>query len=304
MDALQVNHLTQTFHKNTVLQDISFTVPTGSVFGFLGKNGAGKTTTMKIILGLLKPTRGSVTVFGEPVTYGQTKTNQLIGYLPDVPAFYNFMYPKEYLQLCREIAPAAHEPATQIADLLHLVGLENENRKIGSFSRGMKQRLGIAQALLNQPKLLICDEPTSALDPIGRKELLDILFRVKEQTTVVFSTHILSDVDRICDQVAIINEGKIVLAGATQTLKTKGQKQRILLEFKNQAEQAAFIQLKELSSLNVQVIAQAEILTVKTADTSKTISALMKIMLLHQLIPCKLEVQEPTFEDLFMEVVQ
>jgi ABC-type multidrug transport system, ATPase component len=142
---------------------------------------------MKIILGLLKADSGSVTVCGEKVTYGETKTNRNIGFVPDVPEFYGYMNPMEYLKLCGEITGLPkNKIKSRSEELLELVGLKDEKRKIGQFSRGMKQRLGIAQALLNEPKLLICDEPTSALDPIGRKEILDILLAAKGKTTIVF----------------------------------------------------------------------------------------------------------------------
>lgn len=170
MNILEILHITKTFGKRKILNDLSFSVPEHSVFGFIGQNGAGKTTTMKIVLGLLKSEQGKVFVNGEQVTFGQNNTNKYIGYLPDVPEFYGFMTPKEYLIMCGQITGMnKKEIAEKSAQLLKLVGLETENKRIRGFSRGMKQRLGIAQALLNSPKLLICDEPTSALDPVGRK---------------------------------------------------------------------------------------------------------------------------------------
>ena len=206
MNILEISHITKTFGAKKVLNDLSFSVPEHSVFGFIGQNGAGKTTTMKIILGLLKSDQGEVFVNGEKVTFGQNSTNKYIGYLPDVPEFYGFMTPREYLTMCGQITGMRKEEIVKKSvELLKLVGLEKENKRIKGFSRGMKQRLGIAQALLNSPKLLICDEPTSALDPMGRKEVLDILSSVKEHTTVVFSTHVLSDVESICDRIAFLH---------------------------------------------------------------------------------------------------
>jgi len=135
----------------------------------------------------LKPDSGSVTVCGEKVTYGESKANRHIGFLPDVPEFYGYMNPMEYLKLCGEIAGLSKtQIKSRSEELLELVGLKDQKKRISGFSRGMKQRLGIAQALLNEPKLLICDEPTSALDPIGRKEILDILLAAKGKTTIVF----------------------------------------------------------------------------------------------------------------------
>ena len=212
MDVLAIQNLSKRFGNKEVLNGLSLSVPEHSIYGFIGKNGAGKTTTMKAVLGLLTPDSGEIHVMGEKVRFGQAKTNRHIGYLPDVPEFYPYMTPQEYLKLCGEVCGmTAPDTASRSRELLELVGLGEENRRIKGFSRGMKQRLGIAQALLGRPRLLICDEPTSALDPAGRKEILDILLAAKEQTTVLFSTHILSDVQRICTRAAFLSGGKIAM---------------------------------------------------------------------------------------------
>ena len=211
MDMLRITGLRKRFGDKEVLRGLELTVPEHSIFGFIGKNGAGKTTTMKTVLGLLKADGGEILVNGERVVYGQTATNCHIGYLPDVPEFYSFMTAEEYLTFCGDVTGLSKaDNAARRRELLELVGLQNEKHRIKGFSRGMKQRLGIAQALLNRPKLLICDEPTSALDPVGRKEILDILMAVRERTTVLFSTHILSDVERICTDVAFLDHGVIL----------------------------------------------------------------------------------------------
>ncbi|MFR1382781.1 MAG: ABC transporter ATP-binding protein, partial [Clostridioides difficile] len=237
MNIVSINGLSKGFGNRKIIDNLNFTVPEGSVFGFVGKNGAGKTTTMKMVLGLLKPDSGTIDVCGEKVTYGKTSSNRHVGYLPDVPEFYNYMRPLEYLSLCGEITGLSKkEIQIRSEELLSLVGLRNEKRRIGGFSRGMKQRLGIAQALLSRPKLLICDEPTSALDPVGRKEILDIMLKIKDSTTVIFSTHILSDVERICDHVAILNKGSIALSGTLSEIKSMHGKDRLLLEFASNDE--------------------------------------------------------------------
>jgi len=222
MNVLEMKQISKSFGNNQILAGIDMTVPQHSIVGFLGKNGAGKTTTMKIVLGLLKADKGSITVCGERVTYGDTKTNRYIGYLPDVPEFYGYMNPMEYLRLCGEITGLSKKQIYgKGEELLDLVGLTSEQRRIKCFSRGMKQRLGIAQALLNEPEILICDEPTSALDPIGRKEILDILLAIKGKTTVLFSTHILSDAERICDYIALLHQGKLALYGTLSEIKKR-----------------------------------------------------------------------------------
>lgn len=220
MDMLRIDNLKKRFGAKKVLDGVSFRVPENTIFGFVGQNGAGKTTTMKIILGLLKEDEGEIYVNDVKAKYGSNETNRYIGYLPDVPEYYSFMTPKEYLGMCGEITGMKkNEIKERSAEMLELVGLSEEKRRIKGFSRGMKQRLGIAQALMNRPKLLICDEPTSALDPLGRKEILDVLVAAKEHTTIVFSTHILSDVERICDEIAFLHEGKIVLSGTIEDIR-------------------------------------------------------------------------------------
>jgi ABC-2 type transport system ATP-binding protein len=159
MKMIEINHLSKRFGHKQVLQDLSFSVPKGSVVGFVGENGAGKTTTMKAILGLLPIDEGEITVCGEPVQFGSTKTNRWIGYLPDVPQFYSFMTAVEYLTFCGKIQPNKESFQPQrVMEVLELVGLEASKQKIAGFSRGMKQRLGLAQALINRPAILICDE--------------------------------------------------------------------------------------------------------------------------------------------------
>lgn len=170
MNVLEINNLNKSFGKLEVIKNLNMKVAQNTVFGFLGQNGAGKTTTIKMIIGMIKPDSGNIRVCGKEVRFGNTSVNKDIGFLPDVPEFYGFMTPKEYLMLCGRICgmkPA--DTARKINDLLHVVGLEGVNRRIKGFSRGMKQRLGIAQALINDPKLLLCDEPTSALDPCGQE---------------------------------------------------------------------------------------------------------------------------------------
>lgn len=221
MNMLEIRNLKKRFGTKQVLKDVTFSVPEHSVFGFVGQNGAGKTTTMKTILGLMKADEGEIFVNGKKVVYGNTETNQYIGYLPDVPEYYDYMTPYEYLEFCGKITGMDKAMLkSRIEEMLKLVGLANEKHRIKGFSRGMKQRLGIAQALLNKPKLLICDEPTSALDPVGRKEILDVLVAAKEDTTVIFSTHILSDVEKICDEIAFLNNGEIVLRGTMQEVRS------------------------------------------------------------------------------------
>lgn len=294
---LQISDLSIKFKDKEVLKGLNLNVPTNSVFGFVGKNGAGKTTTMKIILGLLKPDNGKVYVNGEEVSYGYTYTNKYIGFLPDVPEFYSFMTAEEFLKFCAEITEIKKEEINnRIKEVLTLVGLENEKHKIKGFSRGMKQRLGIAQALLNKPKLLICDEPTSALDPIGRKEILDILKSVSSETTVLFSTHILSDVERICTDVAIINDGVIEICGKLNEIKNMNPKEEIVLEVENVNDRKKL--LEEFSF----IVNKDNKLVFLSNDN--TLYDVLDFISKNKISLTKLEKLEPTLESLFMEVAR
>lgn len=296
MDILQVNHLKKRFGSHEVLCDLSFSVPEHTVFGFVGQNGSGKTTTMKIILGLLQQDGGEVFVCGENVRYGQTATNRFVGYLPDVPEFYSYMTPIEYLRFCGAISKMDKiKTENRAKELLERVGLAEEKRRIKGFSRGMKQRLGIAQALLSEPKLLICDEPTSALDPVGRKEILDILIAVKDKTTVVFSSHILSDVEHICDEIAFLNNGKIIIQDSPQNIKQRHKIVGVELEIEDSSDSVALLQAfpsaKQLSATHF------------LFEDENTVSDVMRFLINSDTQFIRLEKREPSLESLFMEVV-
>ena len=303
MEALKIESLHKSFGKNTIINGLSMSIPENTIFGFLGKNGAGKTTTMKMILGFLKMDEGSIKVFGEEVSFGQSKTNRFIGYLPDVPEFYGYMTAKEYLNLCGAITGLSkNEIKNKSEELLELVGLRDVNKRISGYSRGMKQRLGIAQALLNSPKLLICDEPTSALDPLGRKEILDIILKIKDSTTVIFSTHILSDVEAICDHVVVLDKGKNVLEGSIDELKNIKRKNTIKIRFKSDKELKAFKSLDKFSNLVTNE--KGDILYLTDEDNKiKDIDILYELYKLN-IFPLEIKIEEPTLENIFMEVTK
>ncbi len=297
MDILTIANLKKRFGEKEVLKGVSLSVPEKSVFGFIGKNGAGKTTTMKTVLGLLEADEGEIYVAGEKVTYGQTGTNSYIGYLPDVPEFYDFMTAYEYLAFCGEMAGMKKdEIKIRCEEMLKLVGLSGEKHRIKGFSRGMKQRLGIAQALLGRPKLLICDEPTSALDPVGRKEVLDILMTVKEETTVIFSTHILSDVERICTDVAFLNDGKIITQGKMDEIKEKNKSEDMILEFEKEEEAKRVLEAFSECSLT-------EGANLIFKGTDDRMFEMLKFIAENKICINKVERMERTLEALFLEVV-
>ena len=304
MAVLELKNLEKSFGKLEVIRDLSFAVEEHSVFGFIGKNGAGKTTTMKMILGFLQPDAGEIYVNGERVAYGNTKTNRHIGYLPDVPEFYGYMSPKEYLRFCGEITGLSREVTQDRSkELLSMVGLENTNRRIRGFSRGMKQRLGIAQALLNEPRLLICDEPTSALDPIGRKEILDILSIARERTTIVFSTHILSDVERIADSIGVINDGKLILEGPVQEIKNMKRKDTIKLVLSNhEMANELMSRINELTFV-LEVVLEKEGILIKLTNAEEFGKEILSLLVREDIPVLRYEILEPSLENVFLEVV-
>ncbi len=207
------------FRKVTALTDLSLEVKRGEVFGFLGPNGAGKTTTFKLLVGLLHPTRGKIFLWGED--HYKIELKSKIGFLPESPYFYSYLKAKEYLHLCGQLFGInSKERQNKIDTLLERVGLkDHKNALIKTFSKGMLQRLGLAQALIHDPELLILDEPMSGLDPLGRKEVRDIMLELKAQgKTIIFSTHILSDVETVCDRVGIIIKGKLKDCGPIENL--------------------------------------------------------------------------------------
>ena len=303
MKIIEINHLSKRFGRKQVLQDLTFSVPKGSVVGFVGENGAGKTTTMKAILGLLPIDEGEIIVCGEPVQFGSAKTNRWIGYLPDVPQFYSFMTAVEYLTFCGKIQPNQESFQPQrVMEVLALVGLEASKQKIAGFSRGMKQRLGLAQALINRPAILICDEPTSALDPLGRKAFLDVLAKIKEETTVLFSSHILADVEQLSDYIAILHKGQIQAFEPMDSLKKRYRKTAFGIVFTNEGEHVKFANL--LASHGIAAERKNnQLLIDETADTNVG-KQLLRLLNEQQIVPESFQRIEPTLEAIYLEVIK
>ena len=230
-NAIEITRLVKTFGDAVALDGIDLAVPQGSVFGFLGPNGAGKTTALRILTGLARPTAGEARILGVNVSAAGNIVRSRIGYLPDVPGFYPWMTAMELVEFAGRLFGI--EPATlreRAESLLQMAGLSEVKSKVGGFSRGMKQRLGIAQALINAPSVLLLDEPTSALDPIGRREVLEMIASLRGRTTVFFSTHILADVERVCDTVAILDRGRVVANAPIAELTRRAAVDRLVIE--------------------------------------------------------------------------
>jgi ABC-2 type transport system ATP-binding protein len=212
MEAILTQGLKKGYGKVQALQGLDLCVQPGSVFGFLGPNGAGKTTTIRILTGLAEATSGKAYINGLDIAKNRDEISRLTGYLPEDPLFYPWMTPVEFLEFTGRIYGfSPPELKRRISELLDLTGLTGAaKRRTGGFSRGMRQRLGMAQALINHPQILLLDEPASALDPAGRREMLELIKEMGSKTTVLMSTHILADVERVCDRIGIIAEGKLI----------------------------------------------------------------------------------------------
>jgi ABC-2 type transport system ATP-binding protein len=220
-DAIHTEGLSRRYGDVQAVRDLDLIVPAGSVFGFLGRNGAGKTTTIRLITGLARPDAGRAWVNGIETTGGDGRAGDQFGYLPQEPAFYGWMTAAGFLDHVGRLfrIPAA-ERRQRVGELLALVDLAGAaNRRVGGFSGGMKQRLGLAQALIHRPQVLILDEPMAGLDPAGRRDVIALLAALREHVTVFFSTHILADVERVCDTVGIMHEGRLLeVAGREELL--------------------------------------------------------------------------------------
>lgn len=220
---ISVEHLTKRYGDFTAVSDLSFEIDPGHVYGFLGPNGAGKTTTMNIITGCLSATAGRVTIDGHDILEEAEQAKRLIGYLPENPPLYVNETPAEYLRFVGEAKGLrGDELRSQIEEVIEQTGIADvRNRRISALSKGYKQRVGIAQALLGKPKIIILDEPTIGLDPIQIIEIRDLITKLGQAHTVIFSSHILSEVQAICDQILMISRGKLVAFDAAGNLEQK-----------------------------------------------------------------------------------
>ncbi|OKL47028.1 ABC transporter ATP-binding protein [Boudabousia liubingyangii] len=221
--AVTTTNLCKTYGSHQVLKDVNLCVPQGAVYGFVGANGAGKTTTIRILLGLAAASSGQATVLGAPRGTLPPTPVKGVSYLPDVPNISPWLGAKDALITIAQLDAVPSDLASKRAsDLLDLVGLKHAPGKVGAFSRGMKQRLGIAAALITAPKLLILDEPTSALDPMGRADVLAIIKGLKGQATIMFSSHILADVEKVSTHLGLLHKGKLLAQGSIEELLEAG----------------------------------------------------------------------------------
>ena len=307
MIAVRTEELRKVFGTILALDGLNLSVEEGTVFGFLGPNGAGKTTSIRILTGLAHATGGQAWVMGKDVSSNQHEIAQQIGFLPEEPAFYPWMTPREFLDYVgRVFSLPAVERTTRTKELLALAGLEEAaKRRIGGFSRGMRQRLALAQALFNRPKVLFLDEPASALDPVGRKEVLDFIESLRGQCTVFMSTHILADVERVCDTVGIIDRGRLVTAASREALLAQYAIPAFEIEVdaKSQAALMPWSEVVKREAWVKTISVQGFVARVIVSDVEAAKRDLLASITQAGLILSRYEVVRPSLEDVFLQLV-
>lgn len=248
---IEVSHLTKVFGEQVAVNDLSFSATKGEIVGFLGPNGAGKSTTMKMIASYLSPTRGQAKVCGFDVAQQSLRSRQNIGYLPEHNPLYLDMYVHEYLRFAGSFHITDKRFLKErISEMIGLCGLQKEqNKLIGALSKGYRQRVGLAQALLHDPEVLILDEPTTGLDPNQIVEIRALIQRVSHEKAVIFSTHIMQEVQAICNRVLIINDGKLVADDMPDQLKQQREDVLVIsLEFKEETDPNILLDIKGVLS--------------------------------------------------------
>lgn len=306
--AIRCQDLSKTFGDVQALKHLDLAIPSGAIFGFLGRNGAGKTTTIRLLTGLAHPSEGSAWIAGVETTNGDSAAREKFGYLPQNPAFYSWMTPLEYLDYVLSLFSVPYpERKKQIEEVLDRVDiLKASRRRIGGFSGGMKQRLGIAQALVHKPPVLMLDEPTSSLDPAGRYELLDLMENLRGEVTIFFSTHILADVERICDRVGVIHEGVLLFESDRQELMQHYETNAMLLEMDPASlpiPQAFITQLKSQAWVNSLQDEQISLrISVNDVDAAK--AAILELLVKNNIRLNRYEWVRPSLEEIFLQVSQ
>ena len=308
MPAIRCQGLTKRYGSIVALDNLDLTIEEKVIFGFLGPNGAGKTTALKIFTGLSRPTSGKAWVAGEEIVSHSRSLQSKIGYLPEEPAFYNWMTGREYLTFVGQLfSLSSGDIVKRCNELLELVDLSRDaSRRVSGYSRGMRQRLGIAQALMNKPGVLFLDEPCSALDPIGRAEVLETLIRLREQATTIFmSSHILADVERVCDVVGIIDRGRLVVESGVEELRQRFAHPVFEIEFEEPA--APFIRLLEplpwVEKVKAGEEGNAFKLRVSARDVATAKAELPKMIAESGLTLRHYQMVLPTLEEVFIELV-
>ena len=311
-EIIKTVNLTKTYNGVSALKNLNLTIKKHSIFGFLGPNGAGKSTTIKLLIGLIQPTAGSGKVFGYDIKNESMKIRARIGYLPQEPSFYDHLSAREVLEFTARFFFSApkNELNTRVSEMLELVSLlDKADRPIKGYSTGEKRRLGIAQATINYPDLLILDEPAASLDPIGRQDVLNIMSKLRDYTTIFYSTHILDDVQKVSDAVAILNKGQLIAQGPINHI-LKNKEDDSIFNVKVQGDistvRRQLILQKWISNVNITQLSDNGDyhLGITVSDDEYAQKNLIRELINLNLIVCEFQRQEYELEEIFMKLVE
>ena len=301
--------LSRSFGDVQALKSLELRVPQKSIFAFLGPNGAGKTTTIKLLLGLLKPTSGSGEILGMDIVHDSVDIRAHIGYLPQDARFYEHMTARQTLEYTAKFFYVGPQPAIdkRVNEMIDLVGLEGKaDRPIKGFSGGERQRLGIAQAEVNYPDLLILDEPAASLDPQGRRDVLEVMSRLRKHTTIFYCTHILDDAQRVSDQVAIVNEGQLITQTSIEELLAgKGDLvYSVTLKGDTHSAYTRISQQPWISRIEASQAGEQTTWNVSVTDEAAAKDELMGLLVSNGLKVSNFSRQEQNLEDVFIKIIE
>jgi ABC-2 type transport system ATP-binding protein len=306
---IETQALCKSYKNLQVLNSLDLKVHQNSIFGFLGPNGAGKTTTIKLMLGLTHPTSGSATIFGMDSVKQSVYIRARIGYLPQEPHFYEYMTARQTLRFTAEFFFKGPKKAIddRVDEMLELLDLSDKaDRPIKTFSGGERQRLGIAQAQVNYPDLLIFDEPAASLDPLGRRDVLEVMSRLSKYATIFYSTHILDDVQRVSDTVVILNKGKLVAQGPIEELLAGSEGVIYIIHLKGEVELALNLvqSLPWVSGVKTNQSNEESIWQVSVTDPEAAEAQLLKLLVNQPVVVNEFRRKQYDLEDVFMHVIE
>lgn len=306
---ISTENLSRSFGAVHALKSLNLRVPPKSIFAFLGPNGAGKTTTIKLLLGLLKPTSGGGQILGMDIVRDSVDIRARIGYLPQDARFYEHMTARQTLAYTAGFfyAGPPAEISQRVDEMIELVGLEGKaDRPIKGFSGGERQRLGIAQAEINYPDLLILDEPAASLDPQGRRDVLDVMARLRKHTTIFYCTHILDDAQRVSDQVAIVNQGELITQGPIEALLTGAGDVTYAVTLAGETA-SAYAQLSRqpwVAGIEVKPNGAGTTWQVRVTDEAAAKDQLLNLLVANDLKVFNFGRKEQNLEDIFLNIVE
>ncbi|XFA98672.1 ATP-binding cassette domain-containing protein [Candidatus Izemoplasma sp. B36] len=302
MNYIETVQLDKVYNDQKAVNKLDIHIKKGEVYGFIGKNGAGKTTTINMLLSLIHKTSGAVIIDGKKIDFTDVDYKKEIGYVPDVPIFPNHLNNKEYLSFtCEIFGIDKNDIKKKISEVLDFVGLEPSNKRISQYSRGMKQRLAIAQALIHDPQLIIMDEPTSALDPIGRKDVMDIILKLKGKKTIFYSTHILEDVKKVCDRIGLLDNGKLIIEDDISSIQSRYLKENIYIESDISGKELFDLLKKNNLEKNIEIKNNGILCKINGENNGLKI---LNYLLENKIRVRKYEEVEASLEDIFMEVTR